>query len=259
MAPEKNNRLLATEGTENTEIYNLCFNKISEWFDETFAKLKTSKKDECDLVIAGILLACRKYSLATVDLIKNKHIIPAQALLRILLEIFATTVWCIKPHKPENDKKQQVHNRFMRWDFLRIKEHKKLLDVLNSGQPEHINAIKELEKQINIYQNDGVKCLPPKRTIFEELGKDWMLIYAKFYQYYNRAIHLDMNIVRGELVSYDSSKNAILYKYDFEECDELGDLLSMSRDINTSIRQFYGWDDKHLKEEYQNIIKKIEK
>lgn len=111
--------------TENTEIYNLCFNKINGWFDETFAKLKTSKKDECDLIIAGVLLACRKYSLAGLDLIKNKHIIPAQALLRVFVEIFTTMAWCIKLHKSENDKKQQVHNRLKRWGLSANKRTQK--------------------------------------------------------------------------------------------------------------------------------------
>jgi hypothetical protein len=171
----------ATESAENIEDINIISDKINQWFDETFAKLKTSKRDEVDLIVSAILLACRKYSLAILDLIKNKHIIPAQALLRVLLETYAVLMWCFVPNKEEEDKKQQVHNRFERWDFLRIKEHKRLLETLNSNQLEYINAIKELEKQIDIYRNQGIECLPTKRTIFEELGKDWMLVYPKYY------------------------------------------------------------------------------
>lgn len=126
----------------------------------------------------------------------------------------------------------------------------------------YMEGIKNLKEQVDTYQKDGIKCLPSKRDIFGELTSEqdegWMAIYAKVYSYYSRAIHLDMNIVR-ELFFYDSSKNAVLYKYDLEERDELGDLLSMSRDINILIRQFYDWDYKYLKEEYRNIIKKIEK
>jgi hypothetical protein len=66
-----------------------------------------------------------------------------------------------------------------------------------------------------------------------------------------------MNIVR-ELVSYDKTKNRILYKWDFEKSNELSILLSMSCDINMLIRQLYDWEYEHLKDEYQSIIKKIE-
>ncbi|MDD5327915.1 MAG: DUF5677 domain-containing protein [Phycisphaerae bacterium] len=248
------------KATENTENINIVSNKINQWFDETFVKLKTSKRNEVDLIVAAILLACRKYSLAVSDLMKNKHIIPAQALLRVLLEIYAVLMWCIAPHREEDDKKQQVHNRFQKWDFLRAKEHKKLLEILDINQ--YTNDIRKLEEQVATYQKRGIKCLLGKRDIFEELAKeqdkDWIKIYAKYYLYYNRAVHLDMSIVR-DLVVYDSNEKTIFYKNDFEQTDELGTLLSISCDINMLVRQFYGWPYEHLKSEYRIIIKEMKK
>jgi hypothetical protein len=247
------------KATENTENINIVSNKINQWFDETFVKLKTSKRNEVDLIVAAIFLACRKYSLAILDLIKNMHIIPAQALLRVLLEIFAVSTWCLRPDKTEDNKIQQVHNRFKKWDFLRAKEHKKLLEILDINQ-EYTNDVRKLEEQVATYQKDGIKCLPMKRDIFEELAKeqdkDWIKIYAKYYLYYNRAVHLDMSIVR-DLVVYDSNEKAIFYKNDFEQTDELGTLLSISCDINMLVRQFYGWPYEYLKSEYQIIIKEM--
>jgi hypothetical protein len=247
------------KATENSENIDIISNKINQWFDETFIKFKTSKRNEVDLIVAAILLACRKYSTAILDLMKNIHIIPAQALLRILSEIFAVSTWCLRPDKTEDNKIQQVHNRFKKWDFLRAKEHKKLLEILDVDR-EYTNEVRKLEEQVATYRKDGIKCLPQKRNIFEDLAKeqdkDWIRIYAKYYLYYNRAVHLDMNIVRN-LVVYNSSEKAIFYKNDFEQTDELRMLLSISCDINMLVRQFYGWQYKYLKSEYQSIIKEI--
>jgi len=243
---------------------------VGNWFEESLQLIKTYPiLTKADNLLAAVILCARKHTISILLLLANNHRLSAQALLRVLCELYVTLVWCLG--LPEKLSKDGIYKRFQRWDYSRVIRHKKILLNLAKAYPNSsdINAsLDKAENSIEDCKNRGVKALPDVAGIFNQVAqankekeKDWKEhIYPKIYQDFSSAIHSDMRILR-QLVQYDKIAS---YREDIDySIDKLKSYcVSMAHDINIVIRDQYedtgGISDK-MQKEYKSIIGKLTK
>jgi hypothetical protein len=246
------------------EVYQI----IDNWFGNTFEQVKENVRpaSQLDLFIAGVLFCARKYSKAILVLLNDGHKLPAEALLRVLCELYAKFFWCLNVRADTRiERIRKIHERFRRWDYSRLIQHRKILKNVQSAcsgdfRLEIDKAMQEIEKGIETYNRQKLKCMPHTATIFKELPKDWESeVYPKIYQRFNSAIHLDMKIIR-ELVKYTEKEKKIICFDDIQGNVQklLSYCASMACDINRLIRSHYGWDSEQIKIEYESLSCKMQ-
>ena len=60
-----------------------------KWYQETFDIVQKNPRPS-SLIIMGVLLVAKKHTLAALTLIKEKHLLSAQVILRVLIELYNT-------------------------------------------------------------------------------------------------------------------------------------------------------------------------
>ena len=106
---------------------------LDKWFDETFAMYqeKVHPPREVDLLMMGVLRYSRHCSITIFLLLRQEVKLSVMALLRVYLELYAKLCWCLK-NDPNNQKdhKDEVYDKFKRWDYKRLVERRSVLNNL---------------------------------------------------------------------------------------------------------------------------------
>ena len=240
---------------------------VNNWFAEMFQNFQKEVRPqtEDDLIIAGVLFGARKYTRAVLSLLLQKHISPAKALLRILCELYVRFYWCLDVPGDTKDVKQTSHLNFMRWDYLRLLNDKKLLKNLKNSREGDFRqkvqeSLEEVHKGIEKYKKLGIKCMPDMACILNTLSSknDGIgFMYPEIYLNFNRAIHLDRNTFR-RLIQYNDDDNKIMCYDDWvEDINRLYKYcLCMSGDIIILIRKYYNLETEKLGNECLSFVSK---
>ncbi|MBN2183304.1 MAG: hypothetical protein JW715_15445 [Sedimentisphaerales bacterium] len=246
---------------------------LDKWFDETFAlyQQKVHPPREVDLLIMGVLRYSKHCSVTIFLLLRQQAKLSTMVLLRAYLELYLRFCWClINDPTLQKSHLDKVNDRFKRWDYKRLLEHRNLLNRLlevtkddsNSGICE---AQKKVDDGIKKYKKQGLKCIPDIWQILKELSdtkefqkyhEEILKLYPYLYQRFNKAVHPNMDFIRKMVIN---TGEAYICNCDVDEdIKELKlFLLSMSCDINRMMRDFYGWDSAEMQKEYNLIIKQL--
>lgn len=254
---------------------------LDKWFDKTFAMYqeKVHPPQRVDLLMMGVLRYSRHCSITTFSLLRQEAKLSSMVLLRVYLELYIKLCWClINDLNSQKDHKDEVYDRFKRWDHKRLVEqrnlYKKELEIIEgSSKPEAskdrrteiCKAIKKADDCIKKYKEQGLKCIPDIWQILKELSEakefqkspeEILKIYPNLYQRFNKAVHPDMDFIRKMVIN---TGKAYVCSCDVnEDIQELKlYLLSMSCDINRMIRDFYGWDSAEMQKEYNLMVKQL--
>ncbi len=215
-----------------------------------------------DLLMMGVLRYSRHCSITIFLLLRQEVKLSTMVLLRVYLELYVKLCWCLKNDpNPQKDHKDEVYDRFKRWDYKRLTERRKLLNKLlevtkDNSRSGICEAKKKADDSIEEYKKQRLKCMPDVSQIFKELPEDFQEIYPKLYQRFNQAVHPDMDFIRKMVIN---TGKAYVCSCDVnEDIQELKlYLLSMSCDINRMIRDFYGWDSAEMQKEYNLMVKQL--
>jgi len=235
---------------------------VDNWFRESLQLIKILTG--ADNLLASVLL-CAKHVISILLLLANNHKLPAQALLRVLCELYVKLVWSLG--RPKKLSKDDIYKRFLRFDYTRVIKHKKILINLAKSYPNSsdINtSLVKAEESIEYFKNQRVNALPDVAEIFRQVDKahatkEWTeQIYPKIYQDFSGAIHSDMRILR-QFAQYDKIAP---YNDDVEYPIDTLKLhcVSMACDINLVIRDEYeatGEISEQMQKEYKSIISKL--
>jgi len=237
---------------------------INKCFDETFAQIQKISKAprELDTLLIGVLHCARKYCNAIFVLLGNEHKMPAAALLRILCELYVKMRWCFKvsdkADKPATG--NIIFQRFRQWDYARVIENRKILrniSKIRSGdyKQQIDKALKEAEKSVANYKNQGLRCMPNTAKIFKELPEEWSReVYPWVYQNFSRAVHVDMKLIR-EMVRHSGGQlQCFSDPPSYKTSELLLYCISMGCDINRLLRRHYGCDYDKMQCEYDTIV-----
>ena len=226
-----------------------------KWYQETFDIVQRASKGQLrqtDLIVAGTLLVARKHTLAALTLIKEKHFLSAQVILRVLIELHIKLHWVmcdVESKTKENDKK--IYLRLQRLDKRRVGDDKKLIKDLDENRwPKKDKTLAQLNGQIAEYEKRNIKKSPDIASIckkLDELGflnaskddESWQSwIYPEFYRHYSRAVHSDLGLVR-KFVQQKGKK--ILWYEDIKDDPEqlIEYTLTFTADINKLFQNYY--------------------
>ena len=244
---------------ENKEVTNNILSQhlkdaeesICEWHKDTFDAMK-KKPRRSDLILMGVLFVARKHALGMLTLIKEGHLLPAQALLRVLIELHIKLHWVMRDLKirtEENDK--EIYLRLQQLDKKRVEDDKKLIKDLNETRwPQKNKILTQLEDQLTEYKRRGIKISPDIASICREFDKlavlgasnnreSWTnMIYPELYRRYSRVIHSDLGLIRKFVVNKDDK---IFWHEDVEDDpkDIIDYTLTIIADINKLFLNYY--------------------
>lgn len=224
---------------------------VLKWYQETF-EIVQKKPRPSDLIIMGVLLVARKHTLAALTLIKEKHLLSVQVILRVLIELHIKLHWVmcdLESKTEENDKKKYL--KLQSLDKKRVEDDRKLvrdLDENRFSQKDEILA--QLNGQIAEYEKRNIKKSPDIVSIckkLDELGvlnasnddESWQRwIYPEIYRHYSRAVHSDLGLVR-KFVQQEGNK--ILWYEDIKDDPEqlIEYTLTITADINKLLQNYY--------------------
>ena len=241
---------------------------INKWFEETLAQINANVRQirQLDSLLIGVLHCVRKYCNGIILLLDNDHKMPAAALLRILCELYANLLWCFKVSDKEGKAADDnaIYKRFRRWGYKGVIEHEKMLGKVSEAtsgdyKQEVDKALKKLEKSKAEYKNQGIRCMPDTAGIFRELRRDWAAeVYPRIYQYFSRAVHLDMKLIR-EMVQYRGGQ---ILCFSDPPSYKTGELLlyciSIGCDVNGLLRKYYGFDSEQMQTEYESLSNELQ-
>ena len=224
---------------------------VLKWYQETF-EIVQKKPRPSALVIMGILLVAKKHTLAALTLIKEKHLVSVQVILRALIELHIKLHWVmcgLKSKTEENDKK--IYLKLQSLDKKRVGDDRKLVRGLDKNrffQKDEILA--RLNEQMAEYEKRKIKKSPDIVSICrkldelgvlnasknEQLWQSW--IYPEFYRHYSRAVHSDLGLVR-KLVQEEDGE--ILWHEDVKDDPEqlIEYTLTIASDINKLFQNYY--------------------
>jgi len=224
---------------------------VLKWHEHTFNAIKKKTK-RSDLIVMGALLVARKHALAILALVKERHLLPAQVLLRVLIELHIKFHWVmrrIKIRTISNDKK--IYSRLQQLDKRRVEDDKKLIKNLNENRfPYKNKIITKLDTQSAEYKRRRIKKSPDIASICQKLDKlavlgtpnndmSWAnVIYPEFYRKYSRAVHTDLGLIRKFVIN---RKNKILRYEDVEDNPEdiIEYALTVFADVNKLFLNYY--------------------
>ena len=107
---------------------------VLKWYQETF-EIVQKKPRPSDLIIMAVLLVAKKHALAALTLIKEKHLLSVQVILRVLIELHIKLHWVmrgLKSRTEENDK--EIHLRLQQLDKRRVWDDIKLIKDLDDNR-----------------------------------------------------------------------------------------------------------------------------
>lgn len=252
------------ENKENNNVSKLAADTIIKWYEQTHTTIieKGPTRPNLDSELLGMLLAAKSQTSGALTTLANNHILSTHGLLRILVETYAVLRWALNVSaSDEKTKSDEVYKRLRRWDYTRLNEDKKLLENL-PRTPKIESALGKVNKDIGKLQEGHIKGLPNNRQLYENLGKEWVEVYARFYMKYSRAIHLNRNVTQKLVwIQNENEKpKAIFYKNDIEpDGNELLIVASISCDINKVLRSFYGWQSDAMQNEYEQLESRLVK
>ena len=238
---------------------------VDSWFEESLRIMKGGPQiRRSDILLAAVLICSRKHTAGVMLLLANNHKLPAQALLRVLCELYAKVGWCCGVSEGLSDA-NEVYRRFLRLDFTRVIEHAKILHTLCKRDPsdsQSSEAFEKAEADKIKYQSRGLKTAPNMAEILRELGRTdsrWIeYIKPEIYQDFSGAIHSDMRILR-QLVEEDGR---VCFKEDVDySIDRLKVYcVGVAFDINSVIRDHHKGapeSDKRMQDEYEQIMREL--
>jgi len=237
---------------------------LDKWFDKTFAMYqeKVHPPRGVDLLMMGVLRYSRHCSITIFLLLRQEVKLSTMVLLRVYLELYIKLCWCSQiDQNTRKDHKDEVYDRFKRWDYKRLVEQRnllnKLLEVTKDDSRSGIcEARKKADGEMEKYKKQGLKCMPDMWQILKELPEKFQELYPKLYQRFNKAVHPDMDFIRKMVIN---TGEAYVCSCDVnEDIQELKlYLVCMSCDINRMIRDFYGWDSAEMQKEYNLMVKQL--
>lgn len=224
---------------------------VIKWYQETF-EIVQKKPRPSDLIIMGVLLVARKHTLAALTLIKEKHLLSVQVILRVLIELHIKLHWVmcgLESKNEENDKK--IYLKLQSLDKKRVEDDRKLVRELDENRfPKKNKILDQLNGQMADYKKRNIKKSPDIASICrkldelkvllasndDELWQSW--IYPEFYRHYSRAVHSDLGLVR-KFVQQEGKK--ILWYEDIKDDPEqlIEYTLTITTDINKLFQNYY--------------------
>lgn len=222
-----------------------------KWYQDTFDVIQKEPRESA-MVMAGTLLVAKKHTLATLALIKEKHLLSAQVILRVLVELHIKLHWVmcdVENKTEENDKK--IHLRLQSLDKKRVEDDSKLVKELDENRfSQKDKILAQLKGQIAEYEKRNIKKSPDIASICKKLDESRVLIasndgelwqswiYPEFYRHYSRAVHSDLGLVR-KFVQKEGNK--ILFCEDINDDPEqlIEYTLTLAADINKLFQNYY--------------------
>ena len=224
---------------------------VLKWYQETL-EIVQKKPRPSSQIIMGELLVARKHALAVLTLIKAKHLLSAQVILRVLFELYIKLHWVmcgLESRTEENDK--EIHLKLQQLDKRRVWDDRKLVRDLDKNRfPKKDETLEQLNGQIAEYEKRKINKSPDIASIckkLDELGvyktlndkETWVgMIYAELYRHYSRAVHSDLGLVR-KFVQQEGNK--ILWYEDIKDDPEqlIEYTLTLTADINKLFQNYY--------------------
>ena len=224
---------------------------VDKWFEETkklFDNLPnpTSKVNKLCL---GTFRSVGIYLNASCILQEKGLYYPATALIRITSDLLIKFLWCLQG---ANDK--EIEERIVRWEQTTFKEQKRFLSELKEVASDtekkiYEKGIDDLDKKIN----NGVKGMRNTRQIFKECKSMFSSvdIYAKAYQQYNQAVHIDIGVI-DKIANSTLSENGCDKDVVFSQTDVNGinkTCLIFLYMLLIKMYEHYSWDVTSIKNE----------
>lgn len=243
---------------------------INGWFEKTFQNIQNNRlRYGLDKLMVGVFLITRKYIRATITLLRDNHIAPSGALLRILCELYVKFLWCLNVPGglAEKERNQKIYENFRRWDFSRIREQKRLLEkLLPSARGNFVkeiqNSLGKAYKEIAKCKSQHLKCMPDTKGIFRILSKnlrnkEWeTIVYPKVYQNFSSFVHLDTKVFR-ELIKYEEGHYTCYDDLNVGKYDLLLYCASIACDVNQMVNRHYNWDTLQIQKEYGTLASSL--
>ena len=143
-----------------------------KWYQKTFDIVQKSPRPS-DLIIMGELLVAKKHTLAVLTLIKEKHLLSVQVILRVLFELHINLHWVMcdmKSKTKENDK--NIYLRLQRLDKRRVWDDIKLIKDLDENRcPKKNEILDQLNGQVAEYEKRGIQKSPNTVDICKKLDE----------------------------------------------------------------------------------------
>jgi hypothetical protein len=244
---------IISHGANNTLSKHLedAEDSVLKWYQETF-EIVQKKPRPSSLIIMGELLVARKHTLGALTLIKEKHLLSVQVILRVLIELHLKLHWVmcgLESRTEKND--EEIHLKLQQLDKRRVWDDRKLVRDLDKNRfPQKDQVLEQLNGQIAEYEKRKINKSPDIANIckkLDELGvyralndkETWVgMIYAEFYRHCSRAVHSDLGLVRKFVQQVG---NKILWSEDIEDDPEqlIKYTLTIAADINRLFQNYY--------------------
>ena len=138
---------------------------LDKWFDKTFAMYqeKVHPPRRVDLLMMGVLQYSRHCSITTFLLLSQEVKLSSMVLLRVYLELYVKLCWCLKNDlNSQKDHKDEVYDKFKRWDYKRLVEQRNLLNKLlemtkDDSRSGICEAKKKADGEIEKYKKQRLK------------------------------------------------------------------------------------------------------
>ena len=139
---------------------------VLKWYQETFEIVQKQPRPS-DLIIMGVLLVAKKHTLATLTLIKEKHLLSVQVILRVLIELHIKLHWVmcdLESKTEENDK--IIYFKLQSLDKRRVEDDRKLVRDLDENRfSQKHEILAHLNGQIAEYEKRNIKKSPDIASI----------------------------------------------------------------------------------------------
>jgi len=230
---------------------------IDKWGQDTVRLFQTDAKPDT-LVNRSLITALSvssAYSTAIMTLLANELRLPAKALLRVIFELSAKLLWCLKVSDCDQARDEQcVEEKMARWAKDSLQNEKKLrTDLLMHVQPEIQATIRKqidgLDLAINSLNTaDG---MPKFKKVLEQLGPSWdELFRVRLYADFNNTVHLDI-VSLCSLVQDNGTKLTI----GFDSAEPISHLAQccavIMHNIFWAIRTKYEWETQTMDEDFR--------
>ncbi len=231
---------------------------INRWFQETEDKLSTridkNKFRPLDGLCVAVHKAARDYCNAIFHLVEKNHLLPAEALLRCLCELFVKLSWCLGvtdgPFTEEES--EVVEQKIKQWEkdtlCRNIKNLKKFKEaaaaVSDKNLEEEIDSGIRKLKQEPLLGNNEVKRMPKFFDVIKEMPKIFETeVYPLLYLQFNNAVHMDVTSLVGFYTGEDKNNKDDLIRYCVGHAFHINSVICMNYDI----------DINSLEDEYRRI------
>jgi len=145
---------------EEIEAIQVRYELISKWGEDTIATFEKSIKTyrSSDRLCITTLSVCSTYCNAIRALLQNGLRMPTKALLRVLFEVSAKVLWCLKERDTDGSN-SAVEKRMQRWEKESLRQKIKLAyDYQNIISDRNRDTLEQRVKEYKERQ-DQLKCV----------------------------------------------------------------------------------------------------